>query len=110
MAKKIEINTTEGKHSTYVKLSDVLKELDYNVFVNCHKSYIINLNHVKSIVSTGFYTHAGHFVPISRSNYQMAKKSFISFHWQLIAFNAISIWKVSLSYTVSKTPLYFFRY
>ena len=77
--KKVEIATLNGRFSVYAKLSDFSEMLTSEIFVNCHKSYLINLEHVQRIREGNFYTAQGCVVPISRANFQNAKKSFIDF-------------------------------
>ena len=43
------INTHSGKYITRKTMSDILSELDSEIFMKCHKSYIINIQHISSI-------------------------------------------------------------
>jgi two-component system LytT family response regulator len=45
----VVIYTTEGKHITYLSMKEVEKAIPNDQFVRIHKSYIINLNKIKSI-------------------------------------------------------------
>jgi len=45
----IVIYTVEGKHITYLSMKEVEKAIPDDQFVRTHKSYIINLNKIKSI-------------------------------------------------------------
>jgi len=46
------IVTTTGKYSLRKTTAQLLSELDDNLFVKCHKSYIINIRHMESISKT----------------------------------------------------------
>ncbi len=47
----------EGRYVTSDSLGDTEARLDSNVFFRCHKSYIINLNHIKAITPYGRWTY-----------------------------------------------------
>ncbi|HNW86131.1 MAG TPA: LytTR family DNA-binding domain-containing protein [Candidatus Limiplasma sp.] len=47
----------EGRFVTGDSLSDMEERLPANVFFRCHKSYIINLNHIKDITPYGRWTY-----------------------------------------------------
>ena len=47
----------DGRYVTSDSLGDTEGRLDPNVFFRCHKSYIINLNHIKAITPYGRWTY-----------------------------------------------------
>ncbi len=47
----------EGRYVTSDSLGDTEARLDPNAFFRCHKSYIINLNHIKAITPYGRWTY-----------------------------------------------------
>ncbi len=47
----------EGRYVTSDSLGDTEARLDPAVFFRCHKSYIINLNHIKAITPYGRWTY-----------------------------------------------------
>ncbi len=47
----------DGRYMTGDSLSEMEERLPRNVFFRCHKSYIINLNHVKDITPYGRWTY-----------------------------------------------------
>lgn len=47
----------DGRYVTSDSLSDTEARLDPNAFFRCHKSYIINLNHIKAITPYGRWTY-----------------------------------------------------
>jgi two-component system LytT family response regulator len=45
----IVLYTAEGKHITYLSMKEIEKAIPHDQFIRIHKSYIINLNKIKSI-------------------------------------------------------------
>lgn len=48
-------------------------------FFKCHRSYIINLNHVEQFTKTQISTKNGTNIPISRNNYAAFKEAYFSY-------------------------------
>ncbi|QAA34313.1 LytR/AlgR family response regulator transcription factor [Clostridium manihotivorum] len=46
---KLRIRTTSKEIEAYGTLKDMQKQLDDNIFVRCHRSYIVNLNQISEI-------------------------------------------------------------
>jgi two-component system response regulator AgrA len=46
---KLRIRTASKEIEAYGTLKDIQKQLDNNIFVRCHRSYIVNLNQVSEI-------------------------------------------------------------
>ena len=49
-------------------------------FIHCHRSYIVNLEQVKSITKTALILETGEEIPLSRRLYNEVNKSFIDFY------------------------------
>lgn len=66
--KTVSLHLADGRvHEVTGALSDFEKELLQRLeFAKTHRSYIINLKHVQSIVKDGAVTDSGHVVPVSR--------------------------------------------
>jgi DNA-binding LytR/AlgR family response regulator len=45
----IQIHTVDGKHMTYLKMKDIEDHLPKPLFARIHRSFLINVNHVKII-------------------------------------------------------------
>ncbi|NER13563.1 hypothetical protein GWK08_08955 [Leptobacterium flavescens] len=54
------------KHFVRYKLSKIMEDLPPN-FIQCHKSYIVNLNYIKRINSKTVFLNNNRTVPLSRS-------------------------------------------
>ena len=48
-------------------------------FFKCHRSYIVNLNHVEQFTKTQISTKNGTNIPISRNNYAAFKEAYFSY-------------------------------
>lgn len=48
-------------------------------FFKCHRSYIVNLNHVEQFTKTEIRTKTGANIPISRNNYATFKEAYFSY-------------------------------
>lgn len=61
------------------KLADFEEYLLANGFCRCHKSYIVNIEHIDSIDSDTFYLTGGKAIKISRTYLQSAKKAYFDY-------------------------------
>lgn len=69
-------HTQDGqKHTSYGRLDEIQKQLSPELFVRCHKSFIVNLVHVNRLTREGFYI-GSMLIPISRTYVANAKERF----------------------------------
>lgn len=61
------------------KLTDYEKFLISHGFCRCHKSYLVNIEHIESINNNTFYMTDGKSVKISRTYLQSAKKAYFDY-------------------------------
>ena len=61
------------------KLADYEFFLTANGFCRCHKSYIVNIEHIDSIENDTFYLTGGKIIKISRTYLQSAKKAYFDY-------------------------------
>lgn len=52
----------------------------FSGFIHCHRSYIVNLEQVRSITKTAVILESGEEIPLSRRLYSEVNKSFIEFY------------------------------
>ena len=71
-------HTRDTVYHTYEKLSDVLKQLP-DRFVQCHKSFAINLQFIQRFTSTEVVLKTGTAIPISRSRRTETKTAYFSY-------------------------------
>ncbi|MBU5438071.1 LytTR family transcriptional regulator [Tissierella sp. MSJ-40] len=54
----------------YRKNTEVIeKTLDENIFVSCHRSYIVGLKHIRKIGKDNIELDNSHVIPVSRRQY-----------------------------------------
>lgn len=64
---------------TYGKLDDIEKQLSNSRFLRCHKSFLINMDYVKSVDSYKFTTIFGDTVAIKQRNASNIKKKYYEY-------------------------------
>ncbi|MDD3840565.1 MAG: LytTR family transcriptional regulator DNA-binding domain-containing protein [Clostridia bacterium] len=71
---KVIVKSLKGEFTTSLTLANLENKLDSNTFIRTHKSYIVNINHIKQIVPWFNYTYLlvmekyeKDEVPVSRS-------------------------------------------
>ncbi|MCI5668737.1 MAG: LytTR family transcriptional regulator DNA-binding domain-containing protein [Oscillospiraceae bacterium] len=75
----VNIYTTDGEsHSVQGKLSDFEGSLS-DMFVKCHKSFVVNMNHIKRIDADGIKLLNNKPIPVSRSFSGQVKSRFLNF-------------------------------
>jgi len=62
-----------------MKFSDMEKKLPADMFLRCHRSYIINLAQAKDLARYRFLTKSGVEIPVSQLQYNETKRKFIKF-------------------------------
>lgn len=75
----IYINTVAGKYTTRKNISAIEKELDENIFIRCHRSYIVGLRYIKKIGKTELELDNSDLIPISRRQYSQTNMAFIKY-------------------------------
>lgn len=58
------IHTTSDTIKTYMSLSQIESKLDLKVFIRCHRSYIVNMDHIKTFTQNDFILSNDCVVPI----------------------------------------------
>lgn len=74
----LRITTDTEALETYDKISHFSLQLDKR-FLQCHKSYIINLERVKRYCGDSFYMENGDSVPISQSRRKEVREYFLQY-------------------------------
>jgi DNA-binding LytR/AlgR family response regulator len=76
-AHNAEVVTTKNKYSIRKTMEQLQKELNDDLFVKCHKSYIINIRRVEHVINVSALMSNGDNVPFGKN---MAKKINDKFH------------------------------
>ena len=78
--RKVIITLSESRETEVVgKLADFEEYLIKHGFCRCHKSYIVNIEHIDSIENDTFFLTGGRTVKISRTYLQKAKKAYFDY-------------------------------
>lgn len=76
----INIITDEAGYHIKKAIGQFQKELDSPIFIQCHRSFIVNLMYVKRITKTDVVLEDNTAVPLSRSCYKNMNLAFISYY------------------------------
>lgn len=72
----IDIYTLEATYSYKAKLADTISHLPYD-FAQCHRSILVNMNHVEKIVKNEVFLSNGDRLPISSTYLEHVRKTFL---------------------------------
>lgn len=75
----IDIHTSSEKITIRKNISEIEKILPNEYFIRCHRSYIINVKHIKSINKNNVLLENGVNIPISRGKYKEVNDTFINY-------------------------------
>ena len=75
----IDIHTMSEKVTVRKNISDIEKMLPKEYFIRCHRSYIVNVKHIKSIKKDNVLLKNGVEIPISRGKYKEVNDIFINY-------------------------------
>ena len=75
----IDIHTMSEKVTVRKNISDIEKMLPKEYFIRCHRSYIVNVKHIKSIKKDNVLLENGVEIPISRGKYKEVNDTFINY-------------------------------
>lgn len=75
---RVSVNMKEREYHCTEKLTDIKKRLGVQ-FVECHKSYIVNMDHIAQIHSTELVMENEKVIPISKKKYGETKAKFFEY-------------------------------
>lgn len=67
------------ENNTKKKISEIEELLPSEYFVRCHRSYIVNVKYIKSILKNHVLLEDGVEIPISRGKYKEINDAFINY-------------------------------
>ena len=67
------------KYSTRKNIGIIENELDENIFIRCHRSYLVSILHIKTISKDKIELDNGYTIPISRRRYKEVNMKFIEY-------------------------------
>lgn len=77
--KTVQLTSTGGTVTIAMRISEIQKLLPSRTFFLVHRSYLVNLEKVKSISQNLLLTSDGHSVPISKYRYAKTREAFAKF-------------------------------
>lgn len=72
---RVQIHTEEDSYTVYEKLSNLHKRLPAS-FIQCHKSFLVNLNRIRYMEGKDIFFPDGRQVPISKIHQEGVRKSY----------------------------------
>lgn len=76
----VNVHTTRGVYRYKERLSDVAATLGEPRFCRCHRSFMVNLEHVATINHDKVEVDNGDILPVSRTRWQTLNQCFISYY------------------------------
>jgi DNA-binding LytR/AlgR family response regulator len=70
---------TMGQFRTKSQMSKMLAMLDSSLFIQCHRSFIVNISHVSNLSRKDITLNTGVFVPLSLQNVQPVTRLFLEY-------------------------------
>lgn len=72
----IEIHTLQQIYSARLSMNELEKQVG-DGFFRCHRSYLVNMKHVRRVTRTGMVLETDGEIPLSRKLYDQANQAFI---------------------------------
>lgn len=72
---KVLIHTEDGSYTVYDKLSNLQKQLPSS-FIQCHKSFLVNMEQIRHLEGNEICFRDGRRVPISKIHQERVRKSY----------------------------------
>lgn len=66
----VELHLTSGKHLARIKLAEIIEQINRSDFIQVHRSFAVNLQHVKAFSSKHLQV-GDHKIPVSKSYMQL---------------------------------------
>ena len=76
---KVRLVTTGGEYDFYGKISEVVKKLDGNLFLQIHNSYIVNMDQIRKISESVVLLKSGITLPISKKYREYVRQKHIQY-------------------------------
>lgn len=77
--RKIKLVTLSAEYEFYGKLSNIIDELDRNIFVQLHNSYLANMEYITCISEAELTLENGNSLPISKKYRKAVKQQHLNF-------------------------------
>ena len=80
---QVLIHTNDRLISCYERL-EVIKSRLPNRFLQCHKSYLVNMDYIQHIEKSGILMNNGELIPVSKAQYANTRSSFFRYMGQML--------------------------
>ena len=77
--RKVRLVPTGGEYDFYGKISEVVKKLDGNLFLQIHNSYIVNMDQIRKISESVVLLKSGITLPISKKYREYVRQKHIQY-------------------------------
>jgi len=67
---------TGRKTASGMNMSELMDKLEGSTFIQCHRSYVVNILHIRKMTKTDFVLENGEIVPIGRKYQASAQKAY----------------------------------
>lgn len=74
----VYIHTESGREQCYTSLNALETRLPEN-FLRCHKSFLVNMEKIKSFSRTGIILYSGEEISISRTKISESKRKYFTY-------------------------------
>lgn len=75
----LEIHTVNKQYTIRKNIGEMEKELDNNILMKCHRSYIVGLKHIRRIGKVDILLDNNQIIPVSRRLYSSINLAFIKY-------------------------------
>ena len=75
----LEIHTVDKKYTIRKNIGDMERELEKNILMKCHRSYIVGLKYIRKIGKTDILLDNNQLIPVSRRLYSNINMAFIAY-------------------------------
>lgn len=72
------VHTAQEEFTVYEQLHTLSARLP-DSFIQCHKSFVVNMQHIHSFCAAGILLRSGARIPVSRSKFQETRTAYFSF-------------------------------
>jgi len=80
---KVSVHTTKDTFQCNKTISSIVSELPASHFIQCHKSYIVNLLYVNSISKDSITLDNNESLALSRHRYPLVHEAFLKYHFNI---------------------------
>lgn len=78
----IDIYLKDEKITIRKKISDIEEILPKDSFIRCHRSYLVNIKHIKTVSRNYVNLENNIQIPISRGSYKKVNDAFLNYFWE----------------------------